>query len=91
MDAPLGAVPHKLIVSMQCKNSSYDQDAADLSHSRGQRSLGCHRGLQAQVHVSCVLFNDYIEREMTGKKPFNYLVLGLSDLAVLRRRVTIHL
>jgi len=86
---PLGAVPHRLVVSIQCKNSSYDVDAADKSFGGASRSLGCHRGLQAQVHVSCVLFNDYIERRRLGKKPFNYVVLGLSDLAALQQQVTI--
>jgi len=86
---PLGAVPHKVIISIQCKNSSFDVEAADKSFGSASRSLGCHRGLQAQVHVSCVLFNDYIERKKLGKKPFNYVVLGLSDLSALRQRVTI--
>jgi hypothetical protein len=86
---PVGAMPHRFIVSIQCKNSSFDADSADKSFGVATRSLGCHLGLQAQVHVSCVLFNDYIERAKLGKKPFNYLVLGLSDLAILQSQLTV--
>lgn len=86
---PLGAVPHGVIISIQCKNSSYDVDSADKSFGGASRSLACHRGLQPQVHVSCVLFNDYIDRDMLGKKPWNYVVMGLSDLAALKKQITI--
>jgi hypothetical protein len=86
---PLGVPPHRLLVSIQCKNSSYDVESADKSYGAAVRSLGCHVGLQPQVHVSCVLFNDYIDRKVLGKKPFNYLVMGLSDLAALTQRIRI--
>ena len=80
-ELPIGAVPHRPIVSFQCKNSSYDIEVADLSVNTGKRSFGCHRGFQSQVFTYCVVFNDYIVQAKLGKKPFPYVVLGLSDLA----------
>lgn len=77
---PLGAVPHRPIVSFQCKNGSYDLDEAHKSNGATQMSLGCHKGLQPAAHTLCVVFNDYIEERMLSPKPYTFVPLGLSDL-----------
>jgi hypothetical protein len=80
-ELPIGAVPHRPIVSVQCKNGEFDIGQADQSVGAGSRSLGLHRGLQASVHVPCVLFNDYIFPAIVLSKPLNFVPLGLSDLS----------
>ena len=78
---PIGGGPHRLVVSVQCKNSWFNIGDADKSLGPTTRSLGCHLGLQPSVHVCCVLFNDYVETTSLGRKPMNFVPLGLSDLA----------
>ena len=80
---PFGAVPHRPLVSFQCKNGAFDIGEADKSYGPGIRSFSCHRGLQNTVHTYCVIFNDYIEERNFGIKPFNFVMLGLSDLVSL--------
>jgi hypothetical protein len=84
---PVGEIPHRPVVSVQCKNSCFDLEDADRSIGPTTRSLGCHRGLQPSVHVCCVLFNDYVEPSGLGRKPFNFVPLGLSDVANLENPV----
>jgi len=38
------------------------------------------------VHLSAIVFNDYIEPERLPDKPITYVPLGLSDLAAVSRR-----
>lgn len=78
---PLGAVPHRPVVSIQCKNASFNTADADQSNGPARRSLDCHRALQINVHTLCVVFNDYIEHRFLGPKRYDFVVLGLSDLA----------
>jgi len=78
---PLGAIPRRPIVSLQCKNGSFDIGSADRSNGPARRSLGCHRGLQVSVHTLCVIFNEYIEKGSLSPKAFDFVALGLSDLA----------
>jgi hypothetical protein len=86
---PLGSIPHRPIVSVQCKNGEFSLKEADASVGAGGRSLSCHLGLQTLVHVPCVLFNDYIVSDQLIKKPFNFVPLGLSDLSVMLLPTTI--
>jgi hypothetical protein len=88
---PLGAVPHRPIVSVQCKNGEFSMETADKSLGPSIRSLGQHGGLQATVHVVCVLFNDYICPETFTAKQLNFVPLGLTDLAPMISRVTLDL
>jgi hypothetical protein len=78
---PIGSKPHRPIVSVQCKNGEFDIEAADVSLGAGSRSLAEHGGLQASVHVPCVLFNDYLYPEVVPGKPMNFVPLGLTDLS----------
>lgn len=78
---PLGALPHRPLISVQCKNGEYNVGEADKSVGAGGRSLSQHGGLQMHVHVFCVLFNDYIWRERLTKKSLGFVPLGLTDLA----------
>ena len=48
-----------------------------------------HGGLQANVHVPCVLFNDYVHREMLTRKQLNFVPLGLTDLAPIAGEATL--
>jgi len=81
---PLGAVPHRPIISIQCKNTDYLAKLADESLGPARRSLdNGHLGLKgAKVHLCCVMFNDYIEAGRLGKKALDFIPLGLSDLAL---------
>ncbi|SRR6266545_298255 len=78
---PFGAIPHRPILSFQCKNGSYDIREAFKSNGATEMSFGCHKGLLHAVHTLCVVFNDYIDKRMLSKKPFPFVPLGLSDLA----------
>lgn len=76
---PFGAIPYQPIVSLQCKNGSFDLTQADQSNGPARRSLACHSGLQVNVHTLCVVFNDYVEK--LPPKPFDFVAIGISDLA----------
>jgi hypothetical protein len=78
---PLGALPHRPLISVQCKNGEFSMAAADVSVGAGSRSLSQHGGLQPGVHVPCVLFNDYLHGKMLTQKQLNFVPLGLTDLA----------
>lgn len=79
-ELPLGAKPHRPIVSLQCKNSVYKESDGDVSCGPGKRSLNQHIGLMGEVHVLCVFFNDYITSDLLPKKSMQWVPLGLSDL-----------
>ena len=88
---PIGTIPHRPIVCVQCKNGEFNMGEADVSVGSGCRSLGQHAGLQAAVHVPCVLFNDYIYPERLTSKQLNFVPLGLTDLAPLVQRISVEL
>jgi len=79
-ELPIGAKPHRPLVSLQCKNSVYKLHDGDVSCGPGKRSLNQHKGLMAEVHVLCVFFNDYITSDLLPKKAMQWVPLGLSDL-----------
>jgi hypothetical protein len=78
---PIGTIPHRPIVSVQCKNSEFDIEGGDASVGAGKRSLGQHRRLLSDVHVPCVLYNDYLYPEKVTPKAMNFVPLGLTDLS----------
>jgi len=86
---PVGTIPHRPIVSVQCKNGKFDIEEADASIGAGSRSFSQHAGLQPGVHVPCVLFNDYIEPDGLTTKQLNFVPLGLTDLAPLLRNIAV--
>lgn len=88
---PLGTIPHRPIVSVQCKNGEFEMGEADKSLGSGSRSFSRHGGLQPSVHVPCVLFNDYISEEDLTRKQLNFVPLGLTDLAAIDPPITIEL
>jgi hypothetical protein len=88
---PVGSIPHKPIVSIQCKNSEYNIDHAHKSVATAAESFTRHAGLQPVVHVPCVLFNDYITRGMLRPKQMGFVPLGLSDLAPLEGKTPVEL
>jgi hypothetical protein len=79
-ELPIGARPHRPLVSLQCKNSDYKLLDGDASCGPASRSLNEHQGLMAGVHVLCVFFNDYITSDLLPRKAMNWVPLGLSDL-----------
>lgn len=79
-ELPIGAKPHRPLVSLQCKNSVYRLKDGDASCGPAKRSLNEHSGLMAEVHVLCVFFNDYITSDLLPKKAMPWVPLGLSDL-----------
>jgi hypothetical protein len=85
---PLGTLPHRPIVSVQCKNGEFKIEVADASLGPGSRSFSQHSGLQTTIHVPCVLFNDYVYPSRLPKKQMNFVPLGLSDLAAIQDTAT---
>jgi hypothetical protein len=83
---PLGSIPHRPIVSVQCKNGEFDVGEADRSVGAGKRSFSQHGGLMPDVHVPCVLFNDYISPQQFTGKQLNFVPLGLTDLSTMLDR-----
>jgi len=88
---PLGSVPHRPFISMQCKNGKFEWGVADASSGSGIRSLSQHSGLQAIVHIPCIFFNDYFWPERLGLKQLQFVPLGLTDLASMLDLVTVDL
>jgi hypothetical protein len=88
---PLGTLPHRPIVSVQCKNGEFDLPEADGSLGATKRSLDQHTGLQPGAHILCVFFNDYVYREMLTTKRLEFVPLGLTDLAAPVERTGVHL
>lgn len=86
---PLGAVPIRPVVSLQCKNSSFDRDEAFKSASQAQRTILRHTHMRAPgTYILAVIFNDYIDQAFEGKaKGWGFVPLGLSDLAPLLTNV----
>ena len=84
---PLGAVPLRAMISLQCKNSSVDFGDAMASIGRARRTLARHSVLRApEATLFYVLFNDYIDELAFGKYTgWPFVPLGLTDLIVSRR------
>jgi hypothetical protein len=79
---PLGAAPLRPLVSVQCKNGSFNEGEANKSSGRALRTLARHSHLQRNGHMACVVFNDYIDESFEGRAAgWIFLPLGLSDLA----------
>lgn len=79
---PLGAVPIRPIVSLQCKNSFFDEGEANKSTGRAHRTLSRHTHMKSS-HLKFVVFNDYIDRQrFEGRAAgWAFIPLGLTDLA----------
>jgi hypothetical protein len=88
---PIGSVPHRPIVSVQCKNGEFNIGEGDKSVNSGRRSFSDHRGLLPEIHVPCVLFNDYISPEGVSVKQLTFVPLGLTDLSSMSTVSTLNL
>lgn len=78
---PLGAIPLRPVVSLQCKNSSFNERQASESAARALRTLNRHSHIRGHHHLSFVVFNDYIDATFRGRAAgWIFLPLGLSDL-----------
>ena len=80
---PLGTIPLRPIVSIQCKNSSFNESDAAASTERSARTFTRHSHLRRCGTMHLVVFNDYIDnRDYVGRATgWGFLPLGLSDLA----------
>jgi hypothetical protein len=82
---PFGANPVAPVVSVQCKNGLFSRSVAREASSRTAETLLCHSMLRGNgVHLSAIVFNDYIEPARLPNKPITYVPLGLSDLAATK-------
>lgn len=88
---PIGTIPHRPFVSVQCKNGKFDANAAQASVGAGSMSLSQYGGLQSSVHVPCVIFNDYVYPQRLTAKQWNFVPLGLTDLASMEQDVSVEL
>lgn len=76
---PLGAVPLRPVVSVQCKNSSFHEGEAAQSAGRALRTLARNRYVPRH-HLACVVFNDYIDATYEKRaRGWIFLPLGLTD------------
>jgi hypothetical protein len=81
---PFGLNPVAPVISLQCKNGLFSRSVAREATARTAETLLCHRMLRGNgVHLSAIVFNDYIEPRLLPDKPITYIPLGLSDLAVV--------
>ncbi len=87
---PIGAFPHRPLVSVQCKNGEYDRAEADASLGTSKSSLDRQDGLFPDVHLYCVMFNDYITPENLPEKRVGFVPLGISDLAEPLKTIEYH-
>jgi hypothetical protein len=87
---PIGTIPHRPIVSVQCKNGEFNMGEADKSVASGKRSFGQNHRLQPSVHVLCVLFNDYLHPQKITQKAVEFVPLGLTDLSSLYKLNTLN-
>lgn len=78
---PLGAIPLRPVVSVQCKNGYFDEREANASTGRADRTLRRHSHLRSG-HLKFVVFNDYIDlEEYRGRAVgWSFVPLGLTDL-----------
>lgn len=79
---PLGAIPLRPVVSVQCKNSYFDEKEANASNGRAERTLRRHSHIRSG-HLTFVVFNDYIDLDdYRGRAVgWSFMPLGLTDLA----------
>jgi hypothetical protein len=79
---PFGSAPVAPVISLQCKNGLFSRSVAREASARTEETLLCHTMLRGNaVHLSAIVFNDYIEPDRLPNKPITYVPLGLSDLA----------
>jgi len=88
---PLGAFPFRAMVSLQCKNSTYNREEGFKSVGRAKQSFLRHSHARAEeCHLHCVVYNDYIdEKVMEHARHAEFVPLGLSDLAPLTVQISL--
>jgi hypothetical protein len=81
---PIGAIPLRPVISIQCKNSSFDEDDANKSVGKARRTLERHSHFRSmQLHF--VIFNDYIDESYRGRAiGWQFIPLGLTDVGTLQ-------
>jgi hypothetical protein len=77
---PLGSDPFVPIIAIQCKNGHFNSSEAAHSNQTCGASLNKHMWLHKEVHLKCVVFNDYIEPKILFAKGAEYVPIGISDL-----------
>jgi hypothetical protein len=83
---PLGRVPIRPVVSLQCKNSSFNMEEANKSFGRAHTTLQRHSHIRGHNGLYFVVFNDYIDDTYLGRaRGWAFIPLGLSDLGIPRQ------
>jgi hypothetical protein len=83
---PLGKVPIRPVVSLQCKNSSFNMQEANQSFGRAHTTLHRHSHMRGHNALYFVVFNDYIDNTYVGRsRGWTFVPLGLSDLGIPRQ------
>lgn len=79
---PLGSVPLRPLVSLQCKNGSFCEEDANSSVLRANKTMQRHSHLRGHNQLCFVVFNDYIDMERFDRRAvgMGFVPLGLSDL-----------
>lgn len=86
---PLGTVPLRALVSVQCKNSLFDEADASRSVARAKRTFQRHSNVRGSNHLYFVVFNDYIDKRYVGRAcGWTFIPLGLSDLSANGAAIT---
>lgn len=89
---PFGETPIAPVISLQCKNGLFSRSVAREASARTEETLLCHTMLRGSaVHLSAIIFNDYIEPERLPNKPITYVPLGLSDLAGTKKTTLVEI
>jgi hypothetical protein len=89
---PLGSVPLRPVVSVQCKNASFNADEANASVGRAHTTLQRHSHIRGHNSLYFVVFNDYIDKTYIGRaRGWAFIPLGLSDLGVAQQVLEKHL
>lgn len=80
---PLGSCPIRPVVSLQCKNASFNADDANASVGRAHTTLQRHSHVRGHNGLYFVVFNDYIDKSYIGRaRGWAFIPLGLSDFGI---------
>ena len=80
---PLGKIPIRPVVSLQCKNSSFSMKEANASVGRAHTTLQRHSHIRGHNALYFVVFNDYIDESYKDRsRGWAFIPLGLSDLGL---------
>lgn len=81
---PLGRVPVRALVSIQCKNGLYSEKVAASSMGKASKTMKRHSN-RKDGHAYFVMFNDFIDDKLASTLDgTGWIPIGLSDVAPLQ-------